>query len=52
LATLASASALEGIFQVVEYDPSAVKPIAPHHSSVDVVGWFDPGGVGARFGGM
>jgi hypothetical protein len=52
LATLASASACEGIFQVDEYEPSAVKPIAPHPSSVEVVlGWLGAGGVGATLGG-
>jgi hypothetical protein len=38
LADLASASACEGIFQVVEKEPSAVKPIAAQVMSVDEFG--------------
>src|SRR5580692_11333633 len=52
LADLASASACEGIFQVVEKEPSAVNPIAPQVISEDGPGWFSGGWVGARGGAI
>jgi len=47
LATSASASAREAIFQDVAKEPSAVKASAPHLISVDVAGGLAGGDVGA-----